>query len=316
MLRTFGNIVSPAGARARLAILTYHRVLARPDPLLDEVDREAFERQVEFLTSEFNVVPLGKALAALDRGTLPARAVSITFDDGYANNEEVALPILVRHRIPATFFIATGFLDGTAMFNDDVIEIVRSARAGPHDLSGIGLPSCDLTDFASRRRAIEPLLAVLKYKPIAERSGLVDRLAQATGGTRSRNLMMTPSQVRRLHEAGMEIGGHTVNHPILSRLEEADARREMLGGKRALEEITGAPVQLFAYPNGRPGDDYGPREVRLAAECGFTAAVSTRDGVASRRDDRFQLPRCAPWERDPRRFGVRLLLNCARRVAA
>jgi peptidoglycan/xylan/chitin deacetylase (PgdA/CDA1 family) len=113
----------------------------------------------------------------------------------------------------------------------------------------------------------------------------------------------------------MEIGGHTVNHPILARLDEDAARREMVDGKRTLEGITGSAVRLFAYPNGRPGDDYGPREVRLARESGFIAAVSTRDGIGVRGTDLFQLPRCVPWERDPRRLGVRLLVNCARKAA-
>jgi len=93
---------------------------------------------------------------------------------------------------------------------------------------------------------------------------------------------MRPAQIKRLHDEGMEIGGHTVNHPILAMLDEEEARAEIVGGKRQLEEIIGAPVTLFAYPSGKPGRDYGPRDVRLVKEAGFVAAVSTIGGVANR----------------------------------
>jgi len=112
----------------------------------------------------------------------------------------------------------------------------------------------------------------------------------------------------------MEIGGHTVNHPILALLSEKEARAEIGDGKRRLEEITGGPVTLFAYPNGKPGQDYGPRDVDLVRQAGFTAAVSTMGGVARRGSDPFQLPRFSPWDRSPRRLAARLLLTCVRSV--
>jgi peptidoglycan/xylan/chitin deacetylase (PgdA/CDA1 family) len=114
----------------------------------------------------------------------------------------------------------------------------------------------------------------------------------------------------------MEIGAHTINHPILATLDEKEARAEIVGGKRRLEDITGAPVSLFAFPNGKPGRDYGPRDVDLVKKAGFAAAVSTISGVANRSSDLFQLPRFGPWDRNPRRLGVRLLLNCARSAPA
>jgi peptidoglycan/xylan/chitin deacetylase (PgdA/CDA1 family) len=134
--------------------------------------------------------------------------------------------------------------------------------------------------------------------------------------TPPKDLMMRPAQIKRLHDEGMEIGGHTVNHPILAVLDAQEARAEIVGGKHRLEEITGAPVTLFAYPNGKPGQDYGPRDVELVKKAGFAGAVSTRSGVAGRGSDVFQLPRFGPWDRNPRRLGARLLLNCARSVPA
>jgi peptidoglycan/xylan/chitin deacetylase (PgdA/CDA1 family) len=317
MFSLLGNLASPAGSRAKLSILTFHRVLPAPDPILhDVIDAATFEEHMAILKREFNVLPLGEACARLARGGLPARAVCITFDDGYANNEQIALPILMRVGLPATFFVATGFLDGGSMFNDDVIEVVRTAPDGAHDLAALGLPVCTLGDATSRRSAIDALIGQLKYRPAGERTQLVAQIAEAMRGTLPSNVMMCPAQVRNLHDQGMEIGGHTINHPILMGLDEETARSEIAGCKRRLEEIAGAPVTLFAYPNGKPGSDYGPEHVRFVKEAGYGAAVSTVSGVADRSSDVFQLPRFSPWDRSPRRLGLRLVVNAMRAVPA
>ena len=317
MFRFVGNLLSPAGDRGNLSILSYHRARAIADPILhDEIDAATFEQHMAMLAADFNVLPLGEACARLVRGELPARAACVTFDDGYADNEQTALPILKRFKLPATFFVATGFIDGGIMFNDGVIEAVRHAPGGTHDLSQFGLGHCELGDSSSRRAAIEAIIGRIKYLPVSERSALVEELATVLRSRVPGDLMMRPAQIKRLYDEGMEIGGHTVNHPILSVLGAEQALDEIMGGKRRLEEICGAPVTLFAYPNGKPGRDYGPRDVGLVREAGFAAAVSTIGGVARRGSDVFQLPRINPWERSPRRLGVRLLLSCARSVPA
>jgi hypothetical protein len=163
---------------------------------------------------------------------------------------------------------------------------------------------------------IDALIGKLKYRPAGERTALVVQLGAAMRSALPADLMMSPAQIRQLHNEGMEIGCHTINHPILAMLDEEEARAEIVGGKRQIEEIIGAPVTLFAYPNGKPGQDYGPRDVRLVREAGFVAAVSTLSGVANRGSDLFQLPRFGPWDRNPHRLGVRLLLNCSRSVPA
>src|SRR5262245_11681351 len=119
LFHLIGNLLSPAGARARLGVLIYHRTLRSADPLLsDEVDEARLASQMAFLASEFNVLTLGEGCERLTRGALPARAVAVTFDDGYADNVQVALPILRSIGVRATFFVATGYSDGGIMFND------------------------------------------------------------------------------------------------------------------------------------------------------------------------------------------------------
>jgi peptidoglycan/xylan/chitin deacetylase (PgdA/CDA1 family) len=309
------RMVSPGGSRG-LSILIYHRVLPRKDPLFpDEVDSADFDRQIGMVKSMFNVIPLIDAVRHLRAGTLPPRAACITFDDGYADNAEVALPILLRHQVSATFFIATGFLNGGRMWNDTVIELARRAPDGVLDASPLGLGVHPLASIAQRRQTIGALIGQLKYLPLEQRLAQVSRLVEVAGIALPDDLMMTTGQVRQLHRAGMAIGGHTVNHPILATLPAATARAEIADGKLALEAMIGEPVRLFAYPNGKPGADYRAEHVAMTRELGFEGAVSTSWGASSKSSDLFQLPRFSPWDRTPMRFALRMAKNMMAQAA-
>lgn len=289
-----------------LSILIYHRVLAERDPLLPGVpDADRFERQMRVLKRFFNVMPLSTAVRHLRQGTLPGRALCITFDDGYADNATLALPILKRHGLHATFFIATAYLDGGQMWNDDVIDYVRQAPAGRLDFSMIGQGSLPGATFEQKRQAIDQILLQLKYLPFAERQTMAGRLAPKA----RQPLMMSTSQVRALLAAGMEVGAHTDRHPILSALPDAEALADIANGKAALEAITGTRVTLFAYPNGKPMADYTPRHVEMVRALGFDAALTTVAGTAGLGSDPWQLPRYTPWQQDSPRFLMRLFLN-------
>jgi peptidoglycan/xylan/chitin deacetylase (PgdA/CDA1 family) len=304
------SLLSPAGKRARLSILIYHRVLPAPDALLPgDPDAALFRTQMQLLRRHFNPLPLAEAVARLRAGTLPARAACVTFDDGYADNYTVALPVLRETGVPATFFIATGYLDGGRMFNDTVIEAVRALPAGEYDLGaqGLGVHAIDGAD--SRRALIRDAVSGIKYLGLAERRDHADAFAAALGVTPPDDLMMSTEQLRALARSGMGIGGHTVSHPILASLGADEARREIREGKERLEELLGQPVTLFAYPNGRPGKDYAPEHAAMARELGFEAAVSTAWGAARHGSDLHQLPRFTPWDRSPTGFGLRLARN-------
>ena len=310
LVRTLGAVLSPGGANGRLSILIFHRVLSGPDPFLpEEIDARRFTEQMELLGSAFNVLPLGEAVERLAQGGLPPRAASVTFDDGYADNHDVALPILRRLGIPATFFIASGYLEGRCMWNDTVIEAVRQAQGAKLDLAHLGLGAHPIGSIEARRAAMHALLKDIKYRPSDQRAGIAQGVAVTARAGSAANVMMSHSQVRALHSAGMEIGGHTVTHPILARLSPTEAEREMADGKAQLEAIIGGWVRLFAYPNGKPTEDFGPEHVALAKKLGFRAAVTTAWGAARRSSDVFQLPRFTPWDRQPWRFAVRLLLT-------
>ncbi len=306
---------SPSGLHSRLSILIYHRVLPQPDPLFpEEGDAESFDRHMGQLAACFRIISLRDAIRGLRNGKLPPRAACITFDDGYADNAEVALPILQKHGVSATFFVATSFLDGGRMFNDTVIELIRHAPGNTLDLDGLGLGRFPVGTMAQRRQAIDQLLGKLKYLPLEPRQSTVDAMSALIPVIPAANLMMTSDQIRMLHAAGMEIGGHTASHPILSQMENSAARVDIASGKEILEGIIRAPVRLFAYPNGKPGQDYLPEHVRMVKSLGFDAAVSTAHGAARADSDLFQLPRFTPWDRGTLRFTLRMAQNMLRTV--
>ncbi|AHK78200.1 polysaccharide deacetylase [Ectothiorhodospira haloalkaliphila] len=306
--------LAPGGSRAPLSILIYHRVLPEPDPLLTgDPDAATFRWQMQLVARLFNVLPLSDAVRRLQDGTLPSRAACITFDDGYADNHEVALPILREQGLPATFFVATGFLDGGMMFNDRVLESIRRMPSGELDLEHIGLGMRSIDGLDERKALIKEVIQSVKYLERGEREEKVEQLTAQCPQALPDDLMMTTAQLKGLAAAGMEIGGHTHSHPILARLTDDQARAEIHQGKEALESILGQPVMMFAYPNGKPGSDYLPKHAAMVRECGFDAAVSTTWGVSTPHTDRYQLARFTPWDATPGRFGLRLARNLLKR---
>lgn len=290
----------------KFAILIYHRVLDEPDPLRPfEVDRIAFARQLEILRRCCNILPLQEAVRRSQDGTLPRRSICITFDDGYADNVQNALPLLLKFGGVATFFIATGYTDGGHMFNDLVIESVRGCEE-----KEIVIPWRDEPVFigdttASRLNAIAELLREIKYLDIDVRQERAAYLANEYGADMTGCRMMNPAEIRELVNAGMDIGGHTVGHPILKDLTDARSRSEIGGGKARLEEIIERDIHVFAYPNGRRNTDYSDRDVSVVEQCGFDFALSTEWDLASDTSPRFELPRVSIGQQR----GLRLFLK-------
>lgn len=298
--------LAPSGADGRLSIFIFHRVLPVPDPLRPgEPDVHRFERIVGFITRYFQVLPLTEAVRALEQGKLPAAAACITFDDGYADNLTVAAPVLKRHGASATIFVATAFTGGGRMFNDEVIEAVRVAPPGELDWREFGLGCAELGDDASRVAFIHKTLGALRYRALADRIEIAGEVVRRAGLESSSDLMLSRSQLVEWCDLGFEIGGHTVTHPILSRLSEAEAYAEISAGRDQIAQWLGKAPDSFAYPNGVPGRDYGPRDIDLVKRAGYSSALSTARGAATRQTDLHQLPRFTPWDRSMWAFGLR-----------
>jgi peptidoglycan/xylan/chitin deacetylase (PgdA/CDA1 family) len=306
--RSVAGLLASGAGSSRLIVLHYHRVLEAPDPMFTGmlVERAAFAEQMAALAEYFRVLPLSEALARLRQGDLPRRAVAVTFDDGYADNFHVAMPILQQFGLTATFFVATDYLDGGCMFNDMIFEACRHAPAGAWDTQVTKLGTLQVTAESQRPALALSIIGKLRYLDPEQRLSASRTLLDSTGA-RPPLLMMTSREIVKAFNAGMEIGAHTASHPILATLSDAEARREIEAGRNRLESLLGAKVPLFAYPNGVPGTDYSRRDVELVRQLGFAGAVTTAPGCAGRRADRFQIPRIGTWDPTRTRTVLRLL---------
>jgi len=316
-MRWLFHMLSPGGHRGRLPVMIFHRVLPETDPLFPgEPDAARFDAQLSLLKRWFNILPLTDAIRGLREERLPPRPLTLTFDDGYADNCTVALPILQAHGLSAAFFIATDYLDGGRMWNDTVIEAVRGCSQPSLDLAKLDLGTHPIGTSAEKSRAIAAILGQLKYLPQGEREAKVAAVATRCAVALPDSLMLTGDQLRQMHKAGMTIGAHTASHPILARIPDEQARSEILKSKERLERAIGESVRFFAYPNGMPSQDYRASHVQMVRESGFEAAFSTAIGSADATSDLYQIPRFRPWGRTPTRYGLRLAKSLARRSFA
>lgn len=305
----FSAMTWPKAARS-LSVFIFHRVLTRPDPLFPgEADLVRFNEILGWIGDVFNVMPLSAGLDALKAGVLPTRAAAITFDDGYADNLTNAAPLLTTHGMSATFFIAAGFLDGGIMFNDVIIESVRRTPHNELSLEALELAHLPVGTTDDKRRAIAAILEKVKYLPQAQRAEAAALVRDRAGVDLPTDLMLTSYELISLRDLGMEIGAHTMTHPILSSVSEATAKREIEDGRERLEEILKQRVSVFAYPNGKRGRDYGDEHVKMVRDAGFDYGMSTDWGVVRRSSDLFQLPRFTPWDQSRLRFNARLAKN-------
>ncbi|MGZ8289802.1 MAG: polysaccharide deacetylase family protein [Telluria sp.] len=310
LIRSAGDAIAAKGKGAgSLCIVNYHRILAAPDPLLEsEPTLAMFRSQMELLAECFNVLPLHDAVNMLAKERMPPRAVAITFDDGYRSTHDYAMPVLKDYGLPATVFVTTGHLDKGSMWNDIILEAVRRlSPLGRLDLNDIGLGAHRLTTDTERRNTVFALTERSKYLVPTARAQLTSKLELLAGETLDQELMLTRDMVRALDSNGIEIGGHTITHPILTRIDDEAARKEISGNKLHLEEILGKPVRLFAYPNGKHGLDYDARHVQMVGDAGYSAAFTTAMGAARATHSRFEMPRSRPWDANRLMFAGRLL---------
>jgi len=245
-------------------ILLYHRVADVHDPLGMCVTPADFERQLCTLKATHDIVSLNDLVEALFARRAIRGLAAVTFDDGYADNLYEALPILEALSIPATIFIATG----TEPFWWD--RLLSAAAALP-DIEDVWRNLLNLGDDERNR-----ILTNLENDSAA-RSPLPQRVTSAELRQLSGNKWIT-------------IGAHTVSHPMLAHLPRDAQRREIVDGKRQLEEITGTTVRLFAYPFGTP-QSIDAVTTEIVRESGFTSAFTTTPDLVGASSNRFLLPR-------------------------
>jgi peptidoglycan/xylan/chitin deacetylase (PgdA/CDA1 family) len=283
-----------------VVVFNYHRI-GRPDGTLFDRDlfsatEEQFADQVRFLSRNCDIISPADLndLSNRPRG----RHAIITFDDGYIDNYEAAFPILTAYGATATFFITTGFLDSRpAAWWDEIAWIVR--RSPHRQLAASRWTNAPLEfDEPHRQSAIARLLTIYKSLPGHQTEEFINFLAAACGSGRCPEseadaLWMTWDMVREMHAAGMTIGGHTVNHPVLANLPAREQYGEIAGCKRRIEQRLGRPINTFSYPVGQPRS-FNDATRKCLQRAGFDMAFSYYGGTMKfPPSDRFDLPRVA-----------------------
>lgn len=260
----------------RVRILCYHgicedRLAGTPWMPSFFVTASAFDRQLRYLRTHADVLPLSEAVERLSAGAVPRRCVAITFDDGYANNLHLAQPILQRHRVPATFFLSTSYIESGEFFPFLKLKLVALAAK-----AGQALPSYKSEPLDQVMRQIEPSWKQAKQNLTADQ---IDTLRP-----------LSIAELDRFDGELIELGAHSHTHCILRNESRERRDTEIRDSIRKLAEWTGAPVRLFSYPNGQKGD-FDEADKRVLREEGIQAAVAGIAGANSRRTDRLELRR-------------------------
>lgn len=286
----------------RLTILAGHCVTAPSNARLPKDMRiagEKLERLLRVLARRYEVTTIGAAWRALAQPGSRS-LVALTMDDGYRDNLTHLAPLLERVGVRATVYLESAPLDTRTLnwthkffFALDALgteRFVARYRALAERTPGAwpkeGLATGAATSYALKR--------ALKYgvEPAA-RTRVVDELFREAGGDERAlcdELYLDWDGVRELARRGVELGGHTVSHDILSRLGAEGVRAEIAGGRAALERGLGAPIESFAYPFGRRWD-YDANSKAAAREAGFASATNTHAGTNSRASDAYELKR-------------------------
>jgi peptidoglycan/xylan/chitin deacetylase (PgdA/CDA1 family) len=292
---------------ARVLLVSYHRATldfaesARDTIPSMLVSARTLRRHLEHLARGWEIVSLSEAARILAEGPRgPGRAfAAVTFDDGYADNHAVALPVLAALRIPATVYVATGFTGSSARFTHDrlFVTLRELARRGVAPERAALPPALQAhLSAAAGGTPAETLDRLIAWSPHPVVLAVAEALEARTGRTPAdlpagaRPLAW--EEVRELAAAGLDVGGHSVNHAALPNLGLDEARREIEGCRDAIAERIGRAPRHFAYPNG-----FHSRGIRRAVrDAGFETGATTDDRENVRGCDPYALCRKVLWE--------------------
>lgn len=284
--------------RSTPKILMYHRFSEKPKP--GYVHREAFERQVDYLKRNFNLVTMGELVDAYERyGAFPGNAVVITVDDGYRDFYDVAYSVLKKHDVSATFYVTTRFVDGDFWLWPDAVKYVLES-SGKIDLSkmdgSLNYPVKEIADD-DRRKLWDMIIVYLLSINDDEKIQWINEFVvlqgvELPGAPIDDYSAVSWSQVKELDADNVEIGVHTQSHPSLGRLKESQLLFEIKGAVDIIQGQIGHAPKSFCFPNGQPSD-YTETVKKYVKDAGCNSSVTAfYDRHIT--DDLFEL----------RRFGI------------
>lgn len=274
----------------------YHRF--GPPGAFRRLNSAVFDRQLAYIGRHFIPSRLSDVVARLREGVpIAPRTVVVTVDDGYADFAEFAYPLLERHRVPATVFLVSEFVEGRIWLWFDVIHYLM--QAAPVERVALELPAgrldLDLSSSEARNASWERVADACLPMSTQCRAHVLARLAEAVGvrppGVPTEAYAaLSWDQIRAMDPELVDYGAQTRTHPILSYCSDEELLDEIAGCKAHLEARLGRPVTCFCYPNGR-AKDYDTRAVRAVRDAGFAAAVTADGSLVRPGADLYRLPR-------------------------
>jgi peptidoglycan/xylan/chitin deacetylase (PgdA/CDA1 family) len=285
-------------------ILGYHRVAEiQHDPFSLCVSPQNFKEQMEVLQTLANPISLEELVHAIADSQLPPKAVVVTFDDGYADNLYEAKPLMEYYEIPAMVFIVTGSI-GSQFWWDEMEHILLFPKRLPERLEisfndftfewnsgNSSFESPGNGSFEHRKHLLRTLYQKLLTMSFEARKRIITHLRDWSGFEPEESSFcrtMTSDELIQLVSGGLiDVGAHTLSHPILSELAEIEQRMEVLKGKEILEKILDCKVKSFSYPHGQLSEE----TLTIVKNSGFLCACASHNDVAWSGSDNFQLPR-------------------------
>jgi peptidoglycan/xylan/chitin deacetylase (PgdA/CDA1 family) len=292
-----------------ISILIYHRVNDDNDQFFSATPTNIFKRQMEYIRSRFRVLPLEEIVERMKKNDIPDNSIVVTFDDGYLDNYSNAFPILKEFSIPATIFLATDAIEtGRILWHDRVFSAFRETKSLHLKAFGVNKRCLSLRNLEEKLYAQDEVLKFLRTLNNKERYLCIKSLEKVLKVSENESryrIMMNWSEVKEMHKNGISFGGHTITHPILSRLDIDEMKKEIFISKKIIEDHLEVSIESFAYPNGT-AEDFDETTKQLVKDAGYSCAVTTIFGNNDVHQDVFELRRGTPWDTDIYRFALRL----------
>jgi peptidoglycan/xylan/chitin deacetylase (PgdA/CDA1 family) len=289
-------------------ILLYHKVNDDHDPYLASLPVEEFRRQMQYLAKNFALVSLDDIAEGRIGPSDRKFAVAVTFDDGYRDNFTNAFPILKELNIPATIYLATGYIGTGRLPWYDQVCLAFKLTARNELGADYCTPCGSLAGEGDRLALVDRVLEWLRQKDDDARPEAMTRLFTALGVPATLtlpNYMLDWDAVRQMQGCGITFGAHSVNHPVLSQLSPGQLQREIGDSKKTIEQKLGTRVRHFAYPFGRP-KHFNETVKRVVEQSGLQTAVTTVYGYNAPGDDLLELKRFTPWGHDRAQFMMQM----------
>jgi peptidoglycan/xylan/chitin deacetylase (PgdA/CDA1 family) len=249
------------------------------------------------------VVSLEQLFDDLSAGRSVTGSVVFTIDDGYLHDLALVASLFAEFEFPITSFLTTAVVDGKLWFWWDQIEYLleQTKKVRLEVTCGGRTLTCDLSTLDARTNAQRTLVSRCKDIAETDKLNLIEDLARATGvalpaKAPEKYRPVTWEEVHACETKGMRFGPHSITHPILSQVSDADSAAQIRGSWQRLQEEVSFPVRIFCYPNGRE-QDFGPREISSLRELGLKGSVTAVAGYASAKrfnenaDFRYVVPR-------------------------